>query len=314
MPTKKRKINAEKDAVTLRTLIRAPHAPSKRIRRPKRQPPTRPCPKVDIQKNDGIVIAATSDIHGLLDGIKDAVEANKADILIIAGDIQPADIIYHCDDLATQNWFITKFFRLIEGLKCEVVITPGNHDFFLRRMLSGFFGPLEEQRSIPKNLHILFDSEVTVKGLRIYGTPRVPFISGHWCYEHTEEELKTFFAKIPEGIDILVSHSPPRIKEKAVDVSLERDPKCIRPFGSTALADAIERAQPLLVFCGHIHSGDHNCVPKYYKGAGNGTFIYNVSRVNERYWVEYPIRIVTLREKTLVEMPLFPAPSGFSNL
>ena len=48
-----------------------------------------------------------------------------------------------------------------------------------------------------------------------------------------------------EAADILVLHSPPK---GVVDVTSGG-----QSVGSTAIHDAIERIQPRLAFCGHIH-------------------------------------------------------------
>ena len=262
-------------------------------------------PQVSLRKQNDVVIAATSDSHGYLEGIKQVCDDNKVDILVIAGDIQPADIQYHCNDTACGHWFRNKFFRLVKKLKCEVVAIPGNHDFWLRSLINGNFGAIEECKKkffIPDNLHLLCDSEVTIKGKRIYGTPWVPWISGRWCFEaDTEESLQNKWDIIPEDIDILVTHTPPRYDNNNMDVSLERDPNANRHFGSYSLAQRIRKINPSLVFCGHIHSGDHKCHVEYSKEAKHGTFVWNVSRVNERYLIGYPIRVIRLTEKTVSE-------------
>lgn len=264
-----------------------------------------PMTKSFDSKNNRVVIAATSDLHGYLEGIEEVCREKKADILVIAGDIQPADIMYHCNDTACGRWFRNKFFALVKKLKCEVVAIPGNHDFWLRSLLRGDFGTMEDCKKkffIPDNFYLLCDSEITLKGLRIYGTPWVPYISGHWCYECKDaSEEKERFDLIPDGIDILVAHTPPRMKGKSLDVSLERDPTGKRPFGSIAMMDAITSKKPLLVFCGHIHSGDHEMVPIYRASGERTTFVCNVSRVNERYSIAYPIKTIEIREKTIAE-------------
>ena len=261
-------------------------------------------PQMSLPRHNGVVIAATSDLHGLLDGIKQVCNDNSVDVLVLDGDIQPAEIIYHCNDTACGQWFRNQFFRLVRKLHCEVVAIPGNHDFWLRSLLAGEFGTLDECRKkymIPSNFHLLCDSEVTVCGLRFYGTPWVPWISGHWCYETQEASLATKWEEIPDGVDVLVAHTPPLLKDCNIDASMERDPMALRHFGSPSLWDAISQKHPFLVFCGHIHSGDHKPVVRYFKNATHGTFVYNVSRVNERYYIGYPIRVLRITEKVLEE-------------
>ena len=81
-------------------------------------------------------------------------------------------------------------------------------------------------------------------------------------------------------MDILISHTPPRIGK--FDVILEGDKK---KCGSKALADAIKEKQPKYAFFGHTHSGDHNLsIPKGYT-----TKMANVSLLNESYKPIYPV-------------------------
>ena len=52
-------------------------------------------------------------------------------------------------------------------------------------------------------------------------------------------------SQCPEGLDILITHSPPKglADQTSGGVSI----------GSTAVRDTIQRCQPRLALCGHIH-------------------------------------------------------------
>ena len=95
--------------------------------------------------------------------------------------------------------------------------------------------------------------------------------------------LKERFAEIPEGLDVLLTHSPPRLEGSDIDMSLDT----MSPhFGSKDLTEAIRRVKPRYVFCGHIHTGDHN--PAILSHAdGSVTIVRNVSRLDEDYKVRY---------------------------
>ena len=80
------------------------------------------------------------------------------------------------------------------------------------------------------------------------------------------------------SLDVLVTHSPPRIPGSDVDRSIQMDSE---HFGSHELAEAIFEKQPRFVFCGHIHTGLHGGV------AFGSSRIYNVSRLDENYEVAY---------------------------
>jgi Icc-related predicted phosphoesterase len=132
---------------------------------------------------------------------------------------------------------------------------------------------------------MLIDKLAEVKGLKIYGTPWVPIISYRWAFEAESDRLKQKFAAIPEGVDILLTHTPPRhdFLDVSLDYGIDSD-----KFGSSELADAIFVKKPKMCFCGHIHSGGHEMAKLC------NTEVWNVSRVNESYEIAYDPLIVEL--------------------
>ena len=242
-----------------------------------------------------IKIAATSDIHGFLDGLEDDIAAIRPDVLVIAGDIHPCRL-----DMDADYWFRKEFFPLVERLlPTQVVAVPGNHDFWLNELLQkhGGLGRLQCMGEVPPNFHLLCDSWVIVKGLDFYGTPWVPWINGKWCWEASDRTLEYEFAKIPEDADVLIAHSPPLINHDFVDISLDHDKRYWRHFGSKALTCEIIRKKPRVVFCGHIHSGKHGGIDIKDREGKPICKCYNVSRVNEQYNVAYNLQVVELPAK-----------------
>ena len=106
-------------------------------------------------------------------------------------------------------------------------------------------------------------------GLKIYGVARTPYQKGG-AFAGASEALARAFAEIPEGMDILISHAPPLID----GYNLDADGRCRRHRGSPELTEAIRRARPRLVVCGHVHGGDHRRAV-----LECGTVVVNVSRV-----------------------------------
>ena len=54
-----------------------------------------------------------------------------------------------------------------------------------------------------ENAKLLIDAADEVEGLRIYGSPWVPFINGSWAFEEVwQGQLAEKFAAIPEGVDL----------------------------------------------------------------------------------------------------------------
>ena len=80
------------------------------------------------------------------------------------------------------------------------------------------------------------------------GIPITPF--GDWSFDFSEGDARKLLADCPANA-VLVSHSPPK---GVVDVSSSG-----KSLGSVGVREAIERTQPRLVVCGHIHGsgGQH---------------------------------------------------------
>lgn len=239
-----------------------------------------------------VKIGCTSDTHGMLGAVvydtftisermgKKAVPQ----VLVFAGDIAPA--VFGVSD---SKYIRDEFFGMIrEHPKTEFVYTPGNHDFFAQHWD-------KYKNEAPQNLHFLMDSGCVIKGLSFYGSPWVPYINGGWAFEcYSEEDLKNRFSKIPRNVDVLVTHSPPRIDGYDIDVTTQYRIKS-RPFGSTALYEAICEKKPRYAISGHIHSGDHQRIDIQHAD-GTVTSCYNVSHVDERYEPTYPVTMFSIEK------------------
>lgn len=113
------------------------------------------------------------------------------------------------------------------------------------------------------------------KGLKIYGTPWCHRF-GNWAFMRDDNKLIEKYSGIPNNLDILLSHDAPRIANfgTILDKRVSEEPaEC----GNVILAASIIDKKPKYVFCGHIHSGDHNLTK-----IGN-TWLANVSYVDEAY-------------------------------
>lgn len=228
-------------------------------------------------------IIATSDTHGDLRGL----DLTGADIALFAGDIAPLNGFSKWHMLDQVKWMRTKFRHFCESWpSTEIVFIPGNHDFFpLKDRLCSMLPGKDISLSLAPNAHMLIDSSIKIKGLNVYGTPWVPVISHMWAFEAYNDVLKTVYSKIPRGLDILLSHAPPR--HGLVDVSLEYGYASDR-FGSNELTEVILDKQPKMCFCGHIHSGDHKMTEL------GCTTVMNVSRVNESYEIAYEPAVIEI--------------------
>jgi len=220
-------------------------------------------------------IMATSDLHGNLDGL----DPKGADVVVLAGDVAPlrGRGPWHIND--QKKWINRQFNEWTASYPdIHFVVIPGNHDFYPIAHILFKDQEIDWKYEFSPNVHFLGDRGTEIDGVKFYGTPWVPIISYSWAFEGEPDTLKSWFSKIPTNLDVLVTHSPPRIPGSDVDRSLQTDSE---HFGSPELAEAIVEKRPRLVFCGHIHTGQHGGVDF------EGIRIYNVSRLDERYEIAY---------------------------
>jgi Icc-related predicted phosphoesterase len=121
------------------------------------------------------------------------------------------------------------------------IVVAGNHDFLFERE------PERARSLLPADVHYLRDSEVTVGGLRFWGAPWQPWFLD-WAFNlRRGEEIAAKWALIPEGVDVLITHGPPRgIADRTVNGE---------EVGCADLGTAMARVKPRLAVFGHIHEG-----------------------------------------------------------
>jgi Icc-related predicted phosphoesterase len=179
-------------------------------------------------------IAAISDIHGTLPDIP------PCDLLLIAGDICP---IRNHGEQYQANWLDTEFRRWLESLVQvrQVVGIAGNHDFVFQN----------EPGLVPRDLRwIYLQDELTVfEGLKIWGTPWQPWFHD-WAFNGSPELLQQKWALMPDKLDVIVVHGPPRGYGDAVPRA-----GSVEHTGCPHLLKRIEAIKPRLVVYGHIHEG-----------------------------------------------------------
>ena len=222
-------------------------------------------------------ILATSDTHGNLDKL----DLAGVDLAIFAGDLAPLRGLSSWDAYDQLKWMNTKFVEFCsKWASTKIVFVPGNHDFFpvIKERFGYKLHGKNLSLSLAPNSTMLIDQLVEFDGFKIYGTPWVPIISYRWAFEAESDRLKERFSLIPSGVDILVTHTPPRFNHLGVSLEYGADSE---NFGCSELADEIFKKEPKMCFCGHIHSGDHQMNKL---GASE---VWNVARVNESYDIAY---------------------------
>jgi Icc-related predicted phosphoesterase len=183
--------------------------------------------KTDIWINmkERMRIYAVADIHGKPDKIqkiKDVINQEKPDILVIAGDI-------------TNYLSPLKILKQLKNIPVPILCVRGNSDL----------KPLEGHLQSQKNTVLLTHVPVSYRAysfLGLSGTIPLPFLSKIGFQEKKRLDcLKPMITKKT----ILVVHPPPRGVCDKVGNKFNAGSFCLKRF--------IESHSPLMVLCGHIH-------------------------------------------------------------
>lgn len=192
-------------------------------------------------------IIAISDTHGSTPTLP------HSELLLIGGDISPCTGSHHPPD--QLHWFRNHFLPWVKEQADQVVFIAGNHDFFLHKLMQD--NAEENFREVlPKNVHYLRDSMVEINGIKIYGTPWTTKFC-HWVFMKNETDLFIQYNKMPQDIDILLTHGPAySLSDKILQLDGWNTP--VHSLGSKSLLKVIKSRNIKYFFYGHIHSADHN--------------------------------------------------------
>jgi Icc-related predicted phosphoesterase len=162
------------------------------------------------------------------------------DDLVVPG----GDILVHAGDML-QHGSLDELERAADYLRALPhpikIIVAGNHDVCLERRPA-------EARALLSDFIYLEDEAATASGLVFYGSPWQPMWRV-WAFGAPRgAELASKWAKIPERVDVLVTHGPPygygdRITWKGRQ----------RHVGCADLRARVEAAPPRFHLFGHIH-------------------------------------------------------------
>jgi len=189
-------------------------------------------------------------------------------------ELKGGDILIHGGDMTyrgTAAEVRDQLHWLNEQDYSHIILIAGNHDFLFEENPILAKSILREY----KNITYLENSMVEIEGLKIWGSPYTPWFH-NWAFNLFEGELKKQWDKIPDVVDILITHGPPYMILDKVKATYSSN--CGEHVGCIHLLNRIKEVKPLIHMFGHIHEGyGINIVET------DDTIFMNASIMDERY-------------------------------
>lgn len=159
-------------------------------------------------------------------------------------DIPDGDVLIHAGDLTGRGTFmeISRAGQWLASLPHKhKIVVAGNHDFLFEKDYGLACQALGDGVS---GIQYLQDQVTVIDDVVFYGAPwSVEF--HHWAFGLSERDSKSRWDKIPQGVDVLITHGPPYgIMDSA--------PNNYR-LGCKELRGRVEQLKPRLHVFGHIH-------------------------------------------------------------
>lgn len=172
------------------------------------------------------------------------------------------DILVHAGD-ATMNGTreeIEKFDAWLGKLNYKhILFTPGNHDFLFERV------------NVLKNATVLINKGIIIDGIMFWASPYSPRFGG-WAFMKSENELAEIWRNIPDKVDVLITHGPPK---GMLDKTISGE-----NAGPQFLLERTREVKPKVHVFGHIHEtyGSHyNCEVRYINASVLNEYYQNVN-------------------------------------
>jgi Icc-related predicted phosphoesterase len=170
-------------------------------------------------------LLAFSDLHRDLDEARDlARRSAEVDVVIGAG------------DFASVHKGLEEAIGALSAIEKPTVMVPGNNE-----TEEALRAACERWEAAT----VLHGEATEINGVLFFGLGAgVPVTPWDWSFDLDEQAAAAKLAGCPDGA-ILVVHSPPYGHCDASSAG--------EHLGSTAVLEAIERTQPRVAVCGHIH-------------------------------------------------------------
>ena len=230
-------------------------------------------------------IVAISDLHGKWNKIKDVPEC---DVLISAGDFS----------FTGEKHMVRDFHAWLNKQPAKHIISVnGNHETYRdvtdhpsRRSHHTFAEAKEIAEKECPRVHFIGDhGTVVIDGVKFHGSAITPWFYD-WAWNRRRGmEIEAEWAKIPDDVNVLITHGPVYGILDAVyymdGITLKERVGC-----QDLYKRMLELKDCNLHICGHIH-GSHGY--KYF----NDTHFYNVSICDEQYCPTNTITVIDYEKR-----------------
>lgn len=198
--------------------------------------------------------------------------------------IPPCDILVCCGDITSSRGatglqeldnFLRWMVRESKGAKCVLVF--GNHDW-----VGATYLPECRILCERHGVTLLHDSGATVEGVSFWGSPSTPEFCG-WAFMYSPHEAAEIWGRVPEGVDVLVTHGPPFGVLDRTEFGIH--------VGCPELCQRVGCITPVVHAFGHIHEahGVH---------MGHSTCFVNASVVDRYAHEFYEPTVITLENSS----------------
>lgn len=207
-------------------------------------------------------IFAISDTHGRHEQVQ---IPEGTDMIIHAGDFS------NVKSPALNHNEVNLFLIWLEQqpVKYKVIIA-GNHDTSIESRF------INKEDFKNRNIIYLEHELVEIEGIKIFGSPYTPEFC-NWAFNRARNKLGRIWDTIPDDIDILITHGPP----KGILDSASRDRHVSEHVGCSALLKRVLKIQPRYHIFGHIHDNQDNLNNGTFKFVEYKTIFANVSCVKD---------------------------------
>lgn len=202
---------------------------------------------------------------------------NKHDELILP----TGDMLIHAGD-ATNRGSLAEVMGFLGWMRKlpfkHKIFIAGNHDFLFERSPGLAAALIHGVRK--SGVHYLQDDLIELDGLRVYGSPWQPRFHD-WAFNLDRgAAIKEKWDKIPEDLDVLITHGPPY---GVLDVN-----EHAKALGCKDLWEKVKEIKPRIHVFGHIHEDRGQA------GSIFGTRFYNACICDLRYKVTHQPYVVEL--------------------